>query len=166
MISQHQLNKMQEWRNRNPSSKIVLVSGGFDPPHTGHCHLILGAAVHGSVIVALNSDAWLVRKKGYRLMPFVDRANVMLSFKNVGDVLAVDDDDDTVCQALQMVIPDYFANGGDRHDRQECSAFFREHQVCEEFDIVELFNVGGLKMQSSTNLVRAAAIKIFDLEGP
>lgn len=130
-------------------TKTVLVSGGFDPPHTGHCHLLLGAVMYGKIIIALNSDDWLIRKKGYRLMPWIDRANVMLSFKNVADVIKVDDSDDTICEALRRIRPDYFANGGDRSKADP-----REHAVCKEFGIEELFKVGGeKKMQSSSALV-------------
>ena len=135
---------------------IVLCSGGFDPPHTGHCHYLLGAIFHGKIIIALNSDEWLIRKKGYRLMPYRDRANVMLEFKNVADVVPVDDHDGTVCTALRAILPDFFANGGDRDDRQKCAAFMAEHSVCKELGIKELFGVGGTtKIQSSSKLVEA-----------
>jgi D-beta-D-heptose 7-phosphate kinase/D-beta-D-heptose 1-phosphate adenosyltransferase len=150
----HQIRELQRWRANNPSQSVVLISGGFDPPHTGHCHLILGASCHGAVIVALNSDDWLIRKKGYRLMPFEDRANVMLSFKNVADVIPVLDSDGTVCAALRGVRPTYFANGADRHQRQQCSEFSAEHVLCQELGITELFGVGGtMKMGSSSELV-------------
>ena len=45
-------------------SKICIVSGGFDPVHSGHINLMLAARELGDqLIVLLNSDAWLSRKK-------------------------------------------------------------------------------------------------------
>ena len=43
---------------------IILVSGGFDPIHSGHIKLINDANKYGDVVVLLNSDAWLRNKKG------------------------------------------------------------------------------------------------------
>ena len=43
---------------------IVLVSGGFDPIHSGHVKLIEHASKYGGVVVLLNSDEWLKKKKG------------------------------------------------------------------------------------------------------
>lgn len=138
---------------------IVMVSGGFDPCHSGHCHLIASAVFYGRIVVVVNSDEWLIRKKGYRLLPWDDRANVLLQFGNVADVVKVDDSDGTVCEALRRVKPDIFANGADRHDRQECAAFTSEHAVCQELGIREMFCVGGsVKMQSSSALVEAVRL--------
>ena len=141
---------------------IALCSGGFDPVHSGHCHYLLQAACHGVVVVALNSDEWLIRKKGFRLMPWDDRANVLLMFEVVADVVEVDDADGTICQALRTIKPTVFCNGGDR-----IHADSREHAACHELGIVELFSVGGPKVQSSSrfaidaakSIIRAAALK-------
>ena len=62
-------------------SNISVVSGGFDPLHPGHIRLIEEATHWGSVIVLLNSDEWLIRKKGACLMTFDDRKEVDLSIK-------------------------------------------------------------------------------------
>ena len=51
----------------------IMVSGGFDPIHVGHVRMIREAARYGDVIVVLNSDEWLMRKKGYIFMPFEER---------------------------------------------------------------------------------------------
>ena len=130
--------------------RTVLISGGFDPCHSGHCHLIAAAALHGNVTVALNSDEWLVAKKGYRLLPWEDRATVLTMFEKVYEVSEVGDSDGTVCEALRRIKPDIFCNGGDRTHGDS-----REHAVCEELGVVELFNVGGPKIQSSSELVEA-----------
>ena len=128
--------------------KTVLVSGGFDPIHVGHLDLIEAAASYGRVIVALNSDRWLERKKGYAFMPWVDRARILNALEMVFSVVPVDDSDGTVCTALRQARPTYFANGG---DREKCDP--AEHGICEERGINELFGIGGGKVRSSSELV-------------
>ena len=130
--------------------KTVLCSGGMDPLHIGHLNLLQAAATYGRVIVALNSDDWLRRKKDYRVMPFADRARILAALEVVADVRPVWDEDDTVCAALREWLPDIFANGGDRTQADP-----REHSVCEELGIEELFEVGGAKIRSSSELIGA-----------
>lgn len=136
---------------------IVLVSGGFDPLHVGHLNLLEAAAEHGDVLVALNSDQWLIRKKGYLVMPYEDRARILLALKVVRTVSPVDDHDGTVCAALAKLRPHVFANGGDRTEANPA-----EHALCEKLGIKEIFGVGGGKARSSSDLVNAA---IFDCTG-
>ena len=93
--------------------KRIMVSGGFDPVHIGHIQMIEEAARWGSVIVVINSDDWLMRKKGYVFMPWKERAYIMGSIKGVSLVTGVDDTDGTVCRAIGYHRPDAFANGGD-----------------------------------------------------
>jgi len=131
------------------SYKRVMVSGGFDPVHVGHVRMIQEAATYGPVVVAVNSDDWLMRKKGYVFMPWQERAEIMLSIKGVRDVVAVDDSDNTVCEAIREEFPHAFANGGDRKDNN-----VPEVALCEEMGIELLWNVGGGKVQSSSDLVR------------
>ena len=88
--------------------KTVMVSGGFDPIHGGHVQMIRDAANHGDVIVVANSDEWLMRKKGYVFMSFEERVKILREIKGVVLVAAVDDSDDTVCNAIRMIRPDYF----------------------------------------------------------
>lgn len=128
----------------------VMVSGGFDPIHVGHIRMILEAAEHGYVIVVANSDDWLFRKKGYNFMGFSERKEILMAIKGVIDVIPVDDKDGTVCSALRHLTPTYFANGGDR-----TSTNTPEKTVCEELGIEMLWNVGGQKIQSSSELVEA-----------
>jgi D-beta-D-heptose 7-phosphate kinase/D-beta-D-heptose 1-phosphate adenosyltransferase len=129
----------------------VVVSGGFDPIHVGHVRMIVDAARYGNVIVVANSDAWLMRKKGYVFMPFKERQEVLASIKGVLRVESVDDVDGTVCEALRTIKPTHFANGGDRKQTNT-----PEMDVCKELGINLLWNVGGGKIQSSSDLVRTA----------
>ena len=128
--------------------KTVAVSGGFDPIHVGHVRMIREAAEHGDVIVIANSDEWLLRKKGYVFMPWKERAEIIQSIKGVSAVFQADDDDDTVTESLLRLKPDIFANGGDRKQQNT-----PEMKVCDDIGIEMLWNVGGGKIQSSSELV-------------
>ena len=127
---------------------IVLVSGGFDPLHDGHLDYLEGAAKYGRVIVALNSDEWLLKKKGWVFMPWYARARILNQLAVVFDVLQVYDADGTVCEALRGIRPTHFANGGDR-----TIANVSERDVCRQLEITQLFGVGGKKVRSSSDLV-------------
>ena len=131
--------------------KIVAVSGGFDPIHVGHVRMILDAAQHGDVIVIANSDDWLLRKKGYKFMPYEERQEILYAIKGVVDVVQASDEDGTVCKTLKKVMPDYFANGGDRKGSNT-----PEVKLCNELGIGLIWNVGGDKIQSSSDLVNNA----------
>jgi len=129
-----------------------MVSGGFDPIHVGHVRMILDAATHGDVIIILNTDAWLMRKKGYTFMNWEERAEILRSIRGVVNVVAAKDDDDTVCKTLRNlkfdIDLDTFANGGDR-----VTSNTPEMDTCKDLGISLLWNCGGGKVQSSSTLV-------------
>ena len=128
----------------------IMVSGGFDPVHVGHIRMIQEASQYAEVIVVANSDEWLMRKKGYVFMPFEQRAEILRSIKGVTRVEAVDDTDGTVCEALERLKPTYFANGGDRTNKNT-----PEMEVCDRLKIRMLWEMGGSdKVQSSSELVK------------
>ncbi len=105
---------------------IVVISGGFDPVHCGHIQLLKKASALGDkLIVGLNSDDWLTRKKGRPFMRLDERRNILESIKWVDEVWEFDDSDDSACDLLRRVKQYYsrilsfkdsivFANGGDR----------------------------------------------------
>ena len=103
--------------------KIIIVSGGFDPLHSGHIAYFKSAKDLGDkLIVALNSDEWLTKKKGKCFMPFLERKTIIESLSCVD--LVVDFEDDDLGSATNALIkikemyPDdqlIFANGGDRN---------------------------------------------------
>ena len=128
--------------------RTIMVSGGFDPIHVGHVRMILDAAKHGEVIVVANSDDWLMRKKGYVFMPWKERAEIIESIRGVVRVEHVDDSDNTVCEAISRCRPDAFANGGDRKGDNT-----PEVALCNELGIELMWNIGGGKIQSSSDLV-------------
>jgi len=134
------------------TKKTIMVSGGFDPIHVGHIRMIQEAAEYGIVMVVVNSDDWLRRKKGFHFMPWRQRAEILYAIKGVGGVYEVNDSDGTVCDALKKLKPDYFANGGDRklHNTPEMD-------VCEELNIEMLWGIGGEdKANSSSYMVKNA----------
>jgi D-beta-D-heptose 7-phosphate kinase/D-beta-D-heptose 1-phosphate adenosyltransferase len=110
--------------------------------------MIQEAAQFGEVIVILNSDEWLMRKKGFVFMPWEERAEIIESIKGVRKVVRVDDSDGSVCEALRREKPTYFANGGDRTNKNT-----PEMEVCTDLGISMLWGIGGGKIQSSSDLV-------------
>lgn len=136
-------------------NKTIMVSGGFDPIHVGHVRMIAESSEFGDVIVVVNSDDWLERKKGYVFMSFEDRCEIIRNMKGVKKVVGVDDSDGTVIDALEKYRPDYFANGGDRLFKNT-----PETTICEKLEIETLWGVGGNKSRSSSDLVETIVDKI------
>ena len=135
--------------------KTICVSGGFDPVHIGHLRMMQEAANYGEVIAIVNSDEWLMRKKGYIFMPFKERCEILEGFSCVSSTTYVKDDPipgvlgpGPVTEALARLKPDYFANGGDRKNNNT-----PEMDLCETLGIELVWGVGGGKIQSSSTLV-------------
>ncbi len=134
--------------------EIVVVSGGFDPIHSGHIKLIKEAAKHGEVVVLLNSDLWLQKKKGKEFLPFIERTIIMNELKNVIDVIEFDDGDKTCIDGLKKVKNKYpksiikFANGGDRNNSTTPESIF-----CEENNIQLLWGIGGDNKSNSSSWI-------------
>ena len=101
---------------------VVLVTGGFDPLHAGHIEYFKEAKKLGDVlVVGVNSDEWLTRKKGRPFMKFKDRLAIIQSLEMVDDVISFEDKDDTANHAIFKLMCTsanraniIFANGGDR----------------------------------------------------
>ena len=133
---------------------IVLVSGGFDPIHSGHIKLIKEASNYGDVIVLLNSDKWLRNKKGRAFLPFEERKVILNSIKNVIDVLECGNLDQTCIDGIKKVILKYsdfnifFANGGDRNDITSPETLF-----CKKNNIKTIWGIGGNKKSNSSSWI-------------
>lgn len=102
-------------------NKVVLVTGGFDPLHSGHIAYFKAAKALGNMlVVGVNSDAWLTRKKGRPFMPATERIDIIQNLKMVDHCILFNDDDNTAIEAINNVKMMYanshiiFANGGDR----------------------------------------------------
>ena len=133
---------------------IILVSGGFDPIHSGHIKLISGACKHGEVVVLLNSDEWLRNKKGKEFLPMHERKIIMQNIKCVFDVLEFDDSDKTCVNGIKKAIEKYknhkikFANGGDRNNEST-----PELKFCNENNVENLWGVGGNDKSNSSSWI-------------
>lgn len=133
---------------------IVVVSGGFDPVHSGHIKLIKEARLLGDMlIVGINSDEWLARKKGRAFMPWQERLCVLNNLGSVDEVYTFDDDDGTACHLLQQVRAHYptdriiFANGGDRTDKNIPEMSFKDDNI--KF----VFGIGGFDKSNSSSWI-------------
>ncbi|MBU1199815.1 MAG: adenylyltransferase/cytidyltransferase family protein [Nanoarchaeota archaeon] len=137
--------------------KNVVVSGGFDPIHIGHVRLFNNAKRLGDrLIVVVNNDSWLKAKKGYFFMPEEERAEIIRNLRSVDEVVLTkhkpEPDDMSVCHELREIKPDIFANGGDRK-----AGNIPEYKLCRKLGIEMVFNIGGKKIQSSSELVADAS---------
>ncbi len=139
---------------KEKKGKVVAVSGGFDPVHIGHVRMFNEARALGDeLVVILNNDNWLRKKKGYVFMPQEERKEVIEALRAVDRVIFTEHGEDpgdmSVVAELRRLRPDVFANGGDRKEHNT-----PEGDVCEELGIAMAFNVGkGGKVQSSSWLV-------------
>jgi cytidyltransferase-like protein len=131
--------------------KIVAVSGGFDPVHIGHIRYLKGAAELGKVVVMLNTDEWLIRKKGKPFMPYDERKEILEAIKYVYKVVPVVDKGNSVAESIRHYKPHIFAKGGDRtidkipQDEKDAIMGIGGSLV---------INVGGGKIQSSSWLIK------------
>jgi len=127
---------------------VVAVCGGFDPIHVGHIRHFRDAKKLGdSLVVMLNDDNWLMKKKGYVFMPFEERKEIV---RHVDKVTPVIDTNGSVAKTLEQLKPDVFAKGGDRKIDNIPKS---EIDVCKRLRIKIVFGVGGGKVQSSSWLI-------------
>ena len=130
--------------------RVVLVSGGFDPLHIGHVRMFEDAKKLGDrLVVVTNSDEWLKRKKGKSFMRQEDRKEMIEAIDCVDEVFVLESNVDHVCEALEKYKPNVFANGGDRRNAEDIP----EAKICEELGIEMIFEVGGGKIRSSSELL-------------
>jgi D-beta-D-heptose 7-phosphate kinase/D-beta-D-heptose 1-phosphate adenosyltransferase len=127
----------------------VAVSGAFDPLHIGHMRYMREAAKLGDrLIVILNSDEFLLRKKGFIFMPFEDRKEILESIKGVDEVVASIDTDQTVSKTLELIKPDIFAKGREPVSADEIP----EVETCRLIGCEVVMNVGGGKVRGDREL--------------
>ena len=135
---------------------IVLVTGGFDPLHSGHIEYFKAAKSLGDELhVGLNSDDWLTNKKGRPFMSFKDRANVIEQLSIVDRVISFDDSDNSACGAIYKTMATHgdikiiFANGGDRTNTTT-----PEFKIYGDMPKVEFaFGVGGENKINSSSWI-------------
>lgn len=154
----------KQFRNSFPvvffKSKIVIVSGGFDPIHSGHIHYIKAAkqaAGSSILLVGLNSDEWLKRKKGNFFMPFEERATILQNTVGVDSVISFNDSDGTAIELIKKVrriYPEHplvFCNGGDRTKNNIPE--MQDETLKNDKDLKFLFGVGGSYKANSSSWI-------------
>ena len=138
---------------------IVLVTGGFDPLHSGHIAYFKSAKQLGDkLIVGLNSDKWLVQKKGSAFLPLNERIEIVSNLSVVDETIEFEDDEyNSAANAITVVMEKYpnhkiiFANGGDRNSENipEMKIYGENPNIYFEF------NVGGdFKKNSSSWILK------------
>lgn len=134
---------------------VVLVTGGFDPLHSGHIAYFKEAKKLGTkLVVGVNSDAWLTRKKGRPFMPWTERANIIKELSVVDDVIDFDDSDGSANFAIYKCLQQYpnskiiFANGGDRTP-ENIPEFIYKNTPWVDF----VFGVGGADKKNSSSWI-------------
>ena len=133
-------------------SRWVMVSGGFDPVHVGHVRMFEEAKKLGDkLLVVINCDDWLLRKKGQKFMSGDDRAEIIKALRCVDAVHVLESDRMDVSEAIERFKPAIFANGGDRKDEKDIP----ESEVCQRLGVKMIFNVGGGKLRSSSELLHS-----------
>jgi cytidyltransferase-like protein len=136
--------------------RIVLITGGFDPLHSGHIAYINAARELGdSLIVGVNSDEWLCRKKGQAFMPWEERATIIAALHNVDRVINFDDSDNSAKDAIRKVrainpaAQIIFANGGDRTKENIPEMDLLQELLHLDF----VFGVGGEDKKNSSSWI-------------
>jgi D-beta-D-heptose 7-phosphate kinase/D-beta-D-heptose 1-phosphate adenosyltransferase len=135
--------------------KIIICSGGFDPIHSGHIAYFRSAKALGdTLVVGVNSDEWLIRKKGRPFMPLDERLRIVQAIKYVDYTMKFNDDDDSAKHLIHNVKLMWpageiiFANGGDRNETNN-----READVD---GVTFVFGVGGShKINSSSEILKS-----------
>lgn len=144
-------------------TKVVIVSGYFNPLHSGHINMFREAKKLGDTLyVIVNSDDQVRLKGSVPFMGAYERMKIVGSIRDVDTAIIAFDEDKTVCQTLQLLHANMgndcdliFANGGDRKNIKDIP----EAKVCKKLGIKMVFNVGGNKSQSSSSLIANASKK-------
>ena len=133
---------------------ITLVTGGFDPIHSGHIKYFEDANTFSdNLVVGLNSNEWLINKKGQYFQTWKERANIISHLDMVNMVIDWDDTDNSACKAIekcfQLTNKIYFANGGDRSENNtpELDAFENDDRV------LFIWGVGGNNKINSSSWI-------------
>jgi len=131
--------------------RVAAASGGFDPIHPGHASYLKKASELADILVVIvNGDGFLTRKKGQPFMPVKDRCQIVSMIQGVDFVVPfdpTDPNDNSVSEALQKLKPDFFAKGGDRTDESNIP----EWDTCKTNAIKVETGVGWDKEWSSSN---------------
>ena len=141
--------------NTRTYRRVIVTSGGFDPLHIGHLRCIQQSKQtdRDILVVIVNSDGFLTRKKGKPFMPLAERMEIIDGLRDVDFVTTWDDGSQTVVGALEILKPNVFTKGGDRSSADKVP----EAEVCDRIGCVIRYGVGGTdKVQSSSDLIKGS----------
>ena len=146
---------MKKYRPRRKNGKktetVVLVTGGYDPLHIGHLLSFKAAKALGDkLIVAIDGNEYLRKKMGAPFLPIEDRVAIIQELRCVDQVIVIGDGD--MSDAILAIKPDILANGGDRSSIK--NLLKKEVGACRKIGCRMIFNVGGGKIRSSSDLLR------------
>lgn len=134
--------------------KVVIATGGFDPIHSGHIEYLNKAKALGDLlVVGINSDEWLRRKKGKEFLSSNEREIILSNLKSVDKVITFDDSDNSAKDAIiktRAIYPSakiIFVNGGDRTKTNIPEMDVKDDNV--EF----VFDVGGEDKKNSSSWI-------------
>jgi len=134
--------------------KIVVISGGFDPLHSGHIEYLRAARALGDeLMVGVNSDAWLIRKKGKAFLPFEERMTILSECRSVNRVVEFNDNDGSARNLIEIALYMFrgdkiiFANGGDRTSENIPEMKIKDSRLSFEF------GVGGEDKKNSSSWI-------------
>ena len=129
---------------------IVVASGYFNPLHKGHIIYLREAKKLGDkLIVIVNNDEQVDLKGSTKFMDENERMTIIGSLKFVDEVVLSIDRNKSVCRTLEKIKPDIFVKGGDRTIDN-----IPEKEICEKLGIKMVFNVGGKKINSSSEIFK------------
>jgi len=136
----------------NANRTIIATSGGFDPIHIGHVRCLTESKTRSDeiLVVIVNGDDFLTRKKGKPFMPFDERIEIIRALRCVDFAIGWDDGSQTVSGALEILKPHVFTKGGDR----DSALVVPEAEICAKIGCTIRYGVGGSKIQSSSNLLK------------
>jgi len=136
--------------------KIIIASGYFNPIHIGHINLFREAKKLGDyLVVIVNNDEQVKIKGSVPFMPENERVEIVKAMRYVDEVFLSVDKDKSVRESLKQVAEKFkgklfFANGGDKN-----TGNIPEAEVCRDFNIRMIDNVGGGKIQGSSWLLNS-----------
>ena len=136
----------------------ALVSGGFDPVHVGHLRMFQDAKkLSDNVILLLNNDEWLIKKKGKQFMNQNQRKEILDEFSSISEVIIQKSNDKSSSKAIEDFVNNNpnkkicYCNGGDRSNIKN----IHESEICRKLDVDLQFGVGGVvKIESSSELTK------------